>query len=157
MGLKRLFRGRKPAPKENVPTGPRKRILYVEDIQTNWEICKIHLEDNYEMHHAATSFAAIDQLKAQNFDLILMDIELQGSDMDGITLTQALKGKLGAPPAYVQEVGTIETPIIFLTAYTSVYGRSTAHKAGGTDLFSKPVDFDGLKRSIERVLAETSE
>jgi FixJ family two-component response regulator len=54
-------------------------------------------------------------------------------------------------------VGTIETPIIFLTAYTSVYGRSTAHKAGGTDLFSKPVDFDGLTRSIERVLAETSE
>ena len=157
MVLKRLFRGKKPAPKENVPTGPKKRILYVEDIKTNWEICKIHLEEIYEMHHADTSFAAIDQLKTHDFDLILMDIELQGSDMDGITLTQALKGKLEAPPAYVQEVGIIETPIIFLTAYTSVYGRSTAHKAGGTDLFSKPVDFEGLKRSIERVLSDVPE
>ena len=157
MGLKRLFKGLRAAPKTEVPTGPKKRILYVEDILTNWEICKIHLEDKYEMHHANTSFAAIDQLKAQTFDLILMDIELQGSDMDGITLTQALKGKLEAPPAYVQEVGTIETPIIFLTAYTSVYGRSTAHKAGGTDLFSKPVDFEGLKRSIERVLDDSEE
>ncbi|MEC9466428.1 MAG: response regulator [Myxococcota bacterium] len=157
MGLKRLFRGIKSAPKPEAPTGPKKRILYVEDILTNWEICKIHLEDSYEMHHAGTTFAAIDQLKAHDFDLILMDIELQGSDMDGITLTQALKGKLEAPPPYVQEVGTIETPIIFLTAYTSVYGRSTAHKAGGIDLFSKPVDFEGLKRSIERVLEPTDQ
>jgi len=155
MGLKRLFRSKKKSdPKQEVPTGPKKKILYVEDIQTNWEICKIHLDDLYEMHHAATTFAAIDQLKAHTFDMILMDIELQGSDMDGITLTQALKGKLEAPPPYIQEVGTIETPIVFLTAYTSVYGRSTAHRAGGNDLFSKPVDFELLKLSIERILSE---
>ena len=153
MGLKRLFMGKKkPAPKSNEPTGPKKKILYVEDITTNWEICKIHLEDLYEMHHAATTFAAAEQLKAQKFDLILMDIELQGSDMDGITLTQALKGKLEAPPPYVQEVGLVETPIVFLTAYTSVYGRSTAHRAGGHDLFSKPVDFEMLKLSLQKIL-----
>ena len=151
MAITRLFRSKK---EKIIHEGPKKLVLCVEDIQTNWEICKAHLEDIYEMHHATHSIAAVEKLKAFDFDMILMDIELEGSEMDGITLTQALRGKLGSLPEHIRELGTIDTPIIFLTGYTTLYDRTTAHQAGGTDLFGKPVDFGSLMRTMERVLTK---
>jgi CheY-like chemotaxis protein len=131
------------------------RILYVEDEDTNWEVTELALRDKYDLSRAKDAREAFDTLRvnmATPFDMILMDIQLHGSDLNGIEITQILKGKFpGTPPDFTAEVDVKGTPIVFVTAYTARYQKEELLQAGGDDLVTKPVDFTRLSLVMSRL------
>ena len=147
MGLKKITRVKSQGEAE-ASSDEMFRVLYVEDNEANWAITEMSLRDAYHLELATNSDKAIELLNIHRFDLILMDIELQGSRLDGIEITRAIRGG-GLSYANV--------PIIFVTAYSARYSRSDLIAAGGDDLVEKPVDFPKLQRSMAQLFRAKSE
>ncbi len=128
------------------------QILYVEDEDANWEVTQLSLRGKYELVRARNSREAFGRLAERGFDLILMDIQLAGSDMNGIEITEALTGiRTESLPAYAIGVRS-EAPVVFVTAYTSLYSREQLIASGGHELIAKPVDFTHLLLVVSRLV-----
>ncbi len=150
MGLKRIqpFGGARPS-----GGGGRSRILYVEDDDPTWQLTERYLRDKYEIVRARTSQEALSLLSRQRYDLILLDIELARSDMDGIALCRLLRGK--ASPRVVNTAlpaGAADVPIVFVTAYAARYPKEELLQAGANDVVTKPVDYTRLLLVSSRLL-----
>jgi CheY-like chemotaxis protein len=136
-----------PAPK------PKHRILFVEDEDMNWEVGSLHLADKYQLMRAKNSMEVFQALGRHDFHAILMDIQLAKSDLDGIQITQALRGKLaGELPDYARAFKPVELPIIFMTAYAARYTREFLLTVGGDDVLHKPVNFVSLASTLSRMV-----
>lgn len=142
-----------PVPRARAADTQKQKILYVEDEDTNWEVTHLSLRDKFALQRAATASEAFELLAKEKFDLILMDIQLSGSEMNGIEITQALRGSLTSGlPGYARNVDVQEARIIFVTAYSARYTKEELIEAGGDDLITKPVDFTRLSLAISRLL-----
>ena len=130
----------------------QKRVLYVEDDDANWAVACGALESHYDIVRAADDREALRVLRDNSFDIILMDIELRGSELDGLRLTRLLKGEDGLKPPSLEGVDLKHVPVIFLTAYASRYSRDDLLEAGGDDLVTKPIDFARLSLAMSRLL-----
>ena len=118
-----------------------KKVLIVEDYADTRTMMKYLLQHfGYEVVEAADGQEAVDRAKADEPDLILMDISMPV--MDGLTATQIIR----------QFDGFAKIPIIAVTAYGKSYYRQ-AIEAGCDDLINKPLDFDNLQPIIEQYLA----
>jgi len=71
------------------------RVLHVEDDQDIIRIVKNLLSATAEVVHAATVLSAWEKLKAEDFDLLILDIGLP--DGSGLELLPALKSSTGTP------------------------------------------------------------
>src|SRR5437879_271730 len=96
-------------------------ILYVEDEDENWTVAELRLRGRFHMVRAATDEEACQAVRDHGHSLhtVLMDIQLKGSQLDGIKLCRLFRGALeGADlPPYARGCPTITAPIIFVTAY----------------------------------------
>jgi two-component system response regulator HydG len=90
----------------------------------------------YEIDQADDGAAAIEHVRAQSYDLVLMDVR-----MVNVSGLEALEKIKSYNPAI---------PIIIMTAYSSVETAVDALKKGAHDYLTKPLDFDKLKITIER-------
>jgi CheY-like chemotaxis protein len=141
---------------EKQPTAPKRNVLYVEDEDVNWFVAAPNLRDKYALCRARNAAEALAAIHAAQFDLILMDIQLASSGLDGINLTRVLRGTY---PGFVSEIGkqqpewTKDVPIIFVTAYTARYSREELIAAGGSELIGKPVNFVALALTISRLIS----
>lgn len=142
---------------DGVARGEQQRkssVLYVEDEQINWELTEMALREHYTLKRAATSREAFSALATNVFDLILMDIQLSGSDLNGIEITQILKDRFrGTPPDYTNGIRCPVTPIVFVTAYSARYQRDTLMSMGGADLVTKPINFTSMQLLLSRMLS----
>ena len=129
-------------------------ILYVEDDDTNWDVARRGLQEHYEIVRARNAQEAIAAVSSRSFVLILMDIELAGSDLNGIELTQVLKGRrIARPlPSYALRVIPVDAPIVFVSAYQARYRKEELLAAGGDEFAPKPVDFTRLSLVMARLL-----
>jgi len=146
MTLRRLER---PAA-QKAPNAPLARILYVEDEDANWEVTALQLRGKYLLTRASTSTEALSLLARERFDLILLDIQLSGSELDGIQICRALRSRQphhGAAPAV-----PLDTPIVFVTAYSARYDKQTLLDAGADDVVTKPVDYTRLLLVSSRLI-----
>lgn len=131
--------------------GPK--VLYVEDNEANWDITSVSLGGHYQLKQAKNSVEAFKLLKDETFDIILMDIELQASDLSGIEITRCLRGlRDDDAPDYASGIYCHESAIIFVTAYTAEYDQATLLEAGGDGLISKPVDFTKLNFTMTKAV-----
>ena len=106
-----------------------KKILLVEDNPVNRRLAIFLLRSQgYQVREATSALEAFDILKAEQFDLIVMDIQLPG--MDGLEATT----KLRAEPA------TAEIPVIAVTSYAMAGDRDKALAAGCSGYVAKPID-----------------
>jgi signal transduction histidine kinase/ActR/RegA family two-component response regulator len=119
-------------------------ILVAEDNEINQTIIKAILD---QMGHDAT-FAnngaeAVEIVKSQDFDLILMDVrmpELSGPDATKqIRMLSGFKGQI---------------PIIALTADVMADNRKSYFEAGMNDLVAKPIDTEELALAINKAAGE---
>ncbi|MBN1612215.1 MAG: response regulator [Polyangiaceae bacterium] len=128
------------------------KILYVEDEDANWEVTELSLRGKFGLTRARDSREAFERVAVEPFDLILMDIQLSGSDLNGIETCKALSGRqTDRLPDYAQGVHTA-CPIVMVTAYSSLYTREELLAAGARDLVVKPVDFTHLLMVISRLI-----
>jgi two-component system cell cycle response regulator DivK len=123
---------------------PGEPILIVDDNPQNLKLARIVLASaGYEVRTAIDAEDALAILAGFRPALILMDLQLPG--MDGLELTRQLK----ADPAYRDVV------ILALTAYAMKGDREKALAAGCDGYVSKPIDTDGLPRTVADHLARS--
>ncbi len=113
-------------------------IYIVDDEQTIREGAKMALEADYQVEAFSEAETAIDGIKTNPPDLILLDIGLPG--MDGIEALQKIKR------AYP------EILVIMITAYEDIKTVISAMKLGAYDYVVKPIHMDGLEVTIRKAL-----
>lgn len=142
------------APKARDPRH-RDLVLYVEDNDDNWHVAKLRLSDGYELVRAADAREACRVIRARGAELsaVLMDIELRGSDLNGLELTELLRGKRprATAPEFARDLPALSAPIIFVTAHGAKYTDATLLSAGGDKVISKPVDFGALSLALTQL------
>ncbi|WKN45487.1 response regulator [Tunicatimonas pelagia] len=107
-----------------------KKILYVEDDRINAFVLTKLLEDQFEIVVVVDGEKCLNQIQKQQYDLILMDINLGQGKMDGVQTMQKLKEM----PAYQS------TPVFAVTSYANPGDREKFLHQGFDAYFSKPVD-----------------
>ncbi len=104
------------------------RVLVVDDSEINRKLMGIYLrQGGYEVVLAADGETALEIVKTQPPQLILLDVRMPG--MDGYAVCEKLKS---------DEV-TKDIPVIFITADTHDESESQAFAAGGADFIPRPV------------------
>jgi CheY-like chemotaxis protein len=152
---------RKPSGEEPASSDPgagdqrRPPLLYVEDEQLNQDVARTRLSKKYDLLIAGTDREACRLVSehATKISLILMDIELKGSILNGIDLTRLLRGKLdeGRRPSYAKDLPSIDAPILFVTAYGQRHSHAELLDAGGDAVLHKPIDFMQLQAAMTRM------
>ena len=118
-----------------------KTVLIVEDYADIRTMMKFLLQRfGYDVIEAADGNEAVESVKQNHPDLILMDLSLP--NMDGLTATQIIR----------KCDGYGKVPIIAVTAYGNSYYRR-AIEAGCDDLINKPLDFNNLEPILEQYLS----
>ncbi|MEX3003707.1 sigma 54-interacting transcriptional regulator [Serratia fonticola] len=122
---------------------PNADILLVEDDLSHCTILQALINGwGYRVSVAHNGRQALEQVRAQPFDLILSDVRM--AEMDGIAALKAIKSYNPA------------IPILIMTAYSNVESAVEAIKAGAYDYLTKPLDFDTLQLTLARALEHTS-
>ncbi len=110
------------------------KVLVVEDIPLNQLLMKTILEDfGFEQDIAANGKIAIEKLKTNKYNIILMDLQMP--EMNGFEATEYIRNKMNS-----------KIPIIALTADVTTVDLAKCKAAGMNDYIAKPVD-EGLLRS----------
>ncbi len=118
-----------------------RKILVVEDNDMNRRLVRILLKANgYEVIEATTGDEAMEYLKDQTPDLILMDIQLPNTD--GLALSREIKSN----PL------TKDVPIIAVTAYAMKGDRDKTLEAGCDDYISKPIDINEIRTKVKQYI-----
>lgn len=126
---------------KGIKKGSLPKILVVEDNQDNREmVVKVLKFNGYQVIEAVDGEEAIEKAKAENPDLILLDIYLP--KMDGYEATRRLKGD--------RDLRNI--PVIALTAHAMKGNREEALAAGCDGYIPKPIDVRELPKQIEHFL-----
>jgi PAS domain S-box-containing protein len=104
------------------------RVLVVEDVKLNQLLMKTLLDDfGFQRDIAVNGEIAIEKLKANSYDLVLMDLQMPV--MDGFTATK-----------YIREHISTTIPIIALTADVTTTDLQKCTEVGMNDYVSKPID-----------------
>nr|WP_321501000.1 transporter substrate-binding domain-containing protein [uncultured Dethiosulfovibrio sp.] len=121
-------------------SGGRPRLLLVEDIPTNVEVAKGILgKMGFECDVVFNGQEALDALRSQDYDLVLMDVQMPV--MDGIEATRAIRGT---------EPSHRRIPIVAMTAHSMAGDRERFFLAGMDDHLTKPVTLESLSRVLGR-------
>jgi PAS domain S-box-containing protein len=128
------------------------RVLLVEDDRINRHALQRMLEkEGYGVHCVDNGSKAVDAVREQNFDFILMDIQMP--EMDGLEATRRIRHLEERPPNDTAPglVASSPMPIIALTAHAMKGDRERFIQAGMDEYLAKPVEFGELKRLLGRM------
>jgi DNA-binding response OmpR family regulator len=120
-------------------------ILVVDDEDTIREVVGRYLSrEGFEVREAADGYAALDELRFEPPDLIVLDLMLPG--VDGLTITRQIRqGKHSS------------IPIIMLTAKGETKDRIRGLDIGADDYLAKPFSPRELVSRVNAVLRRVSE
>ena len=118
--------------------GKKSLVLAVDDKPQNLQFLGKLLSDNgYELAMAQNGKQALNFVRKESPDLILLDIMMP--EMDGYEVCETLK----------QDDVSREIPVIFLTAKTDVQDVVRGFEAGGVDYVTKPFNSAELLARIK--------
>lgn len=125
-------------------TSTPKTILLVEDTPVNQQVAqKLLSKSSYTVTIAENGKCAVDLVQAQNFDLILMDIQMPV--MNGLEATRRIR-------QHEQEGRLTRTPIIAMTANAMSADREECLESGMDDFIAKPFRMDEMLSTIKRYI-----
>jgi DNA-binding response OmpR family regulator len=120
-----------------------KKILIVDDQPQIRELVAITLQlSSYQILLAENGQQAIEIAQTEHPDVILLDVMLDGSDLDGLEVCRRLK----------KNPATEDIPIVLLTAHGQMSDIEAGQTAGADDYFIKPFSPIALMKKIEAVL-----
>jgi two-component system, cell cycle response regulator DivK len=115
-----------------------KTVLHVEDNDDNRILVKRLLQfGGYQVIEACNANEALESIKSNVPDLILLDINMP--EVDGYSLTGQIKAKPG--------FNTV--PVIAITANALKGDRERSYQAGCDGYIEKPIDIDTFLDQIE--------
>jgi PAS domain S-box-containing protein len=104
------------------------RVLVVEDMALNQLLMKTVLDDfGFEREIAENGKIAIEKLKTNQYDIVLMDLQMP--EMNGFEATE-----------YIRETLKSTIPIIALTADVTTVDLAKCKAVGMNDYIAKPID-----------------
>ena len=114
------------------------KILVVDDDAAHARMLKTLMTDwGYKIFLAHDGDVGVDMVRSQAFDMVLLDMKMvKMSGMEALQQIHEYNPSL---------------PVIIMTAYSSVDTAVKALKIGAYDYLTKPLDFDKLKLTVERV------
>ena len=118
------------------------RVLVVEDEQDLAELLKLNLEiEGYKVALAPHGAIAIQKLKSESFDLVIMDIMMP--KMDGFTAIQHVR------------LTNNDIPIMILSASNQSQDRIKGLKSGADDYLNKPFELEELLLRVDKLIRRT--
>lgn len=120
-----------------------KKILIVDDQVEVRELVQVTLEiGDYQILSAENGQQAVDIARAEHPDIILLDIMMPGSDVDGLEACRLLKA----------DPNTADITIVMLSAKGQEVDIETGKVAGADDYFTKPFSPIALIEKVESVI-----
>ena len=114
------------------------RVLLVEDNEVNRELAEeLLLNLGLQVECAADGAIAVDRVRTQDFDLVLMDCQMPV--MYGYAASQAIR----------EQLGKHALPIIAMTANALAGDRERCLAAGMNDHIAKPIDVAALRKTLK--------
>lgn len=122
------------------------RILVAEDNSISTKVIRGMLGKlNLNPDTASNGEEALEAMKAQRYDLVLMDCEMP--ILDGFSATQQLR-------AWEVSHQRIRTPVVALTAHILSEHKERARQAGMDGHMAKPVELSQLRELVEFWVAQ---
>ncbi len=148
-GIERLLSQQKPLGSKSEPQTDAqddqleeqvlRKILLVEDNVINQKVAlRILSQFGYTADTALNGAEALKALEKEQYDLILMDIQMP--IMDGISATRSIRDRFGPEIPY----------IIAVTANVTSEDRKNCYEAGMNDFVSKPIRSELLAAAINK-------
>jgi DNA-binding response OmpR family regulator len=117
-----------------------RRVAIVEDEAPIRELLRLHLSlAGFGVDEIRDGTAALDRLRAERYDLVVLDLMLPG--LDGITLCRAVRATQGP---------NLNTPILMVTARDTESDKVLGLESGADDYLAKPF---GIRELLARVAA----
>jgi DNA-binding response OmpR family regulator len=115
-------------------------LLVVDDENDTLGLIELTLMTaGFRVKTAANGQAALDQIRHESFDLVLLDLMMP--DLSGLQVLQTLQTEIEHPPA-----------VIILTAKNDPQDRRSAEALGAAGYMTKPTTRGQLLDSIRAVL-----
>ncbi len=106
-------------------------VLLVEDNPINQMVAvELLLLEGVHVSRASNGLEAIDMVRNNTFDAVLMDVQMP--EMDGIEATRVIRNDMG--------IGQDSLPIIAMTAHVMQGDRERCLQSGMNDFISKPIE-----------------
>ncbi|RTE67047.1 response regulator [Amphritea opalescens] len=141
--LRSLGRGPKPMAADYLDQSEvlkGKRILLVEDQETNQLVAKVMLKKlGVSVDLASDGLEALDQLATNAYDLVLMDLQMP--NLDGFAATKDYRAS---------EPAGQHLPIIAMTAAILEEDKAAAIKVGMDGYITKPIELTQLATTLQR-------
>jgi len=116
----------------------KKKILIIDDeVDIANNIKAILSDENYNTSIAYNSKDALQQLSDNNYSLIILDVWLTNSDLDGIEILKKLRE-------------TTLTPVIIISGHGNIEMAVKAIKEGANEFIEKPFTTERLLLSVSR-------
>jgi signal transduction histidine kinase/CheY-like chemotaxis protein len=121
-------------------------ILIAEDNLLNAQVIVAFLNRlGHQSNVASNGLEALDKLAVEEYDAVLMDIEMP--EMDGLDATRAIrKGE--------KDVKNPDIPVIALTAHALQDYEEKSYQAGMNSYLTKPVDINQLSEVLRNVTSK---
>ncbi|MFT3678444.1 MAG: response regulator transcription factor [Chitinophagaceae bacterium] len=117
----------------------KKSILLVEDEENLHEALKLNLElEGYDVTSAFDGVSALNAVRDEYFDLIVLDVMLP--EMDGISVAETIR------------ISNNEVPILILSAKNSSADRVLGLKKGADDYLTKPFNLEELLLRVHKLI-----
>jgi DNA-binding response OmpR family regulator len=122
-------------------SGARLQALVVEDDPAIREILALHLGlAGFAIDGVGDGREALDRIRRQRFDLLLLDVMLPG--LDGVSLCRAAR----------KDGPNVDTPILMLTARDSESDTVVGLESGADDYLTKPFGIRELQARISALM-----
>ena len=119
-------------------------ILLVEDEENLQEALKLNLElEDYEITSSFNGADALEKVRQEHFDLIILDVMLP--EIDGISVCETIR--LQHNPV----------PILILSAKNSSADRVLGLKKGADDYLTKPFNLEELLLRVEKLIRKNEQ
>lgn len=115
----------------------KRNVLVVDDQAQNLKLLSAILRSSYNLYLANSGEKALEILKKQKPELILLDVMM--SEMNGFEVAARIK----------KQEELAEIPILFLTALTDSEAIKKAYQSGGMDYVTKPIITSELLARME--------
>jgi len=131
-----------PEKKRNEGTGDRKMVLVVDDNRDAAETMSLLIESlGYLSRTAADGPSALEAIKVEQPDLVLLDIGLPG--FSGVEVARRVRREVPHPPT-----------LVAVTGYGQASDRDASLEAGFYAHLTKPVDAQQLEGLLARLLGK---
>jgi two-component system, NtrC family, nitrogen regulation response regulator NtrX len=116
-------------------------ILVVDDeADIRMLMCGILKDEGYQTREAGNSAQALAAVRSRRPTLVVLDIWLQGSELDGIEILKIIRRELP------------ELPVVMISGHGTIETAVAAIKIGAYDFIEKPFKSDRLLLVVERAI-----